>query len=172
MTSFGTRAGLVIATCAVALLTAVSGPSRAQEDIPTAIAVFDNYDTAGEGAEGTAAHAARVEGFADLLKERLAAGGGFKVVELRCKTPPCTAGTMRPEALIGAAREAGARLLVYGGVHKMSTLIQMGKVQAIDLEQDKLILDQAFSFRGDNDEAFARAADFVARYIREATAAN
>jgi len=59
-------------------------------------------------------------------------------------------------------------VLVYGGIHKMSTLIQMGKVQAVDLASERLILDQSFSFRGDTDEAFRRAAQFVVRYLEDA----
>ncbi|HNB26145.1 MAG TPA: hypothetical protein PLR41_04245 [Alphaproteobacteria bacterium] len=35
-----------------------------------------------------------------------------------------------PAELIAAARNAGAQVLVYGGIHKMSTPIQMGKAQA------------------------------------------
>jgi len=54
----------------------------------------------------------------------------------------------------------------------MSTLIQMGKVQAVDLTSDQLMLDQAFSFRGDTDEAFRRAAQFVVRYLEDAAPAE
>ncbi len=66
-----------------------------------------------------------------------------------------------------AARATGARLLVCGGVHKMSTLVQWGKLHVVDLAADRLLLDRNFSFRGDSDEAFRRAAEFVARYVKE-----
>ncbi len=135
------------------------------EPMTAVIADFDNYDTAGEAPAQAAAHAARVERFAGLVQERLEAQGGYRVVPLACPASPCSAGAMAPEDLLRAARAAGARLLVYGGIHKMSTLIQMGKVQAIDLDSDRLLLDQSFSFRGDTDEAFRRAAGFVARYL-------
>ena len=38
----------------------------------------------------------------------------------------------RSTALLAAAREAGADILLIGGVHKMSTLVQWAKIQAID----------------------------------------
>lgn len=163
------------AALAISLAASLTGaPSRAesQEEIPAAIAAFDNYDTAGESPEAAEAHAARVQGFAGLVAERLTAEGAYKIVPLTCAAPPCSAGNMAPEDLIGAARQSGARLLVYGGVHKMSTLIQLGKVQAIDLESETLLFDQSFQFRGDTDEAFRRAAEFVARYLAEAKPAE
>jgi hypothetical protein len=141
--------------------------AHAADPVPVAVAAFDNYDTAGETAESAAAHAARVEGFAGLVGENLRAGGSYRVVGLACADAPCSAGVTAPEELIAAARAAGARLLVYGGIHKMSTLVQMGKVQAVDLDTDTLLLDRSFSFRGDNDEAFRRAAEFITRYLDE-----
>src|SRR3546814_2780594 len=55
------------AALAISLAASLTGaPSRAesQEEIPAAIAAFDNYDTAGESPEAADAHAARVQGFA------------------------------------------------------------------------------------------------------------
>lgn len=155
-----------------ASLAASSSWAGAQEEIPIAIAAFDNDDTAGESPEAVEAHAARVEGFSGLIEERLAEAGAYKIVSLTCDAPPCSAGSMAPEDLIGAARQAGARVLVYGGIHKMSSLIQFGKVQAVDLERDALVFDRSFQFRGDNDEAFRRAAEFIARYLAEAKPAE
>jgi hypothetical protein len=69
---------------------------------------------------------------------------------------------MDPQSLTDAARQSGARLLLYGGVHKMSTLIQFGKAQIVDLKTDKVVFDRMISFRGDNDEAWQRAGEFLA----------
>ena len=55
-----------------------------------------------------------------------------------------------------------ARLLLYGGVHKMSTLVQFGKAQIVDLESDKVVFDRTITFRGDNAEAWQRAGEFLA----------
>lgn len=169
-----TRSRAILPIAAALAASLAAGPARAdgRDAIPAAVAAFDNYDTAGEAPESAAAHEARVLGFAGLIEEGLAAQGTYDVVPLACPEPPCSAGAMAPDDLVAAAREAGARVLVYGGVHKMSTLIQMGKVQAIDLESDRLLLDQAFSFRGDNDEAFRRAAQFIVRYLEDAAPAE
>ncbi len=42
---------------------------------------------------------------------------------------------LTPEDLFEATRKAGARFLLFGGVHKMSTLIQLAQVQIIDVEK-------------------------------------
>jgi hypothetical protein len=67
-----------------------------------------------------------------------------------------------------AARRSGARFVVYGGIRKMSTLVQWGDVELVDLEADKLLLKRTVSFRGDNDEAYRRAASFVGDTVRDA----
>ena len=166
MTFLRTAFWLSLTVCP-ALLASGHTAVAAESGIPVAIADFDNYDTAGESAERTAQYAARVQGFSGLIGKGLETDGTFRVVKLACPEPPCSAGEMAPDELISAARQAGARLLVYGGIHKMSTLIQMGKVQAVDLQEDKLLLDQAISFRGDNDAAFAHAAQFVVDYLED-----
>lgn len=158
----------IAAAALAATLPAGYSSAEGREAIPATVAAFDNYDSAGEAAESTSAHAARVEGFAGLIHDGLAATGRYRLVPLECPQPPCSAGSMAPADLVAAARASGARVLVYGGIHKMSTLIQMGKVQALDLEGDRLLLDQAFSFRGDTDEAFRRAAQFIVRYLEDA----
>lgn len=143
----------------------------AESTIPVAVADFDYYDTSGEPTDQQAEHARRMAGFVTILRERLAADGAFTVRELRCGKPDCTAGDLAPDELIKAAREAGARMLVYGGIHKISTLVQWGKVQAVDLDNEALLLDRSFSFRGDNDRAFQRAADFVMQILTTAAPA-
>jgi len=136
--------------------------ANAADPIPLAIAAFDYSDTSGEVQDQTAAHAARLEGFTDLLRDQLSATGKYRIVPLSCAKPRCSAGTLDAQSLTDAARDAGARLLLYGGVHKMSTLIQFGKAQVADLDSDKLVYDRTISFRGDNEEAWRRAGEFLA----------
>lgn len=153
-----------IAALAICLLAATRAGAQ-DAAIPLAIAEFDYSDTSGEMGDQRAAHAERLTAFADLLRKQLAASGRYRIVELACADPPCSAARTDPEELIDAARNAGAQMLLYGGVHKMSTLIQMGKAQAIDLEADKLVFDQTLSFRGDDDEAWRRAAQFLSEQL-------
>ncbi|HET6374439.1 MAG TPA: DUF2380 domain-containing protein, partial [Methylocella sp.] len=77
-----------------------------------------------------------------------------------------------PDAILEAARRAGARLLVFGGIHKMSTLIQWAKLQAVDLQTDKPVLDRLLTFRGDTDEAWRRAGDFMVEQVKALALSN
>jgi hypothetical protein len=43
----------------------------------------------------------------------------------------------------------------------MSTLVQWGEVEIVDVENNRVLLRRIVSFRGDNDEAYRRAAFFV-----------
>ena len=67
--------------------------------------------------------------------------------------------------LLAAAREAGADILLIGGVHKMSTLVQNAKVEAIDARTGRVMFEKLFTFRGDTDEAWRRAEIFIANEI-------
>ena len=63
------------------------------------------------------------------------------------------------------AKAGGARLLVVGGIHKMSTLVQWARVRVIDLTTERAVIDRLFTFRGDTNEAWTRAESFVSREI-------
>src|SRR5262245_38060981 len=93
---------------------------HAAEPVTLAVADFDYVDTSGEMSDQRAVHAARLQQFASSLREGLSANSRFRIVQLACPAPPCSAAAMEPEALIAAARDAGAQLLLFGGIHKMS----------------------------------------------------
>jgi hypothetical protein len=63
------------------------------------------------------------------------------------------------------ARQAGAKLMLFGGLHKMSTLVQWGRVELIDIDANRLLDERPLSFRGDDDQAWRRAADYVAQKL-------
>ena len=143
---------------------------RADAPLTIAVADFDYIDTSGEVKDQRAAHQARMAEFANLLRENLSTQGAFKVQSLACAEPPCTPINMQPQKFIDASRQSGARYIVYGGIHKISTLVQWGDVQLLDLKSDKVLFRQNVTFRGDNDEAFRRAAAFVGESVRDAMA--
>ena len=130
----GARAVLIL--CAVAVLSFQSGASAAAAPIAVAVADFDYFDTSGEVTDQSAAHLARVASFAKLLRDDLAAQGDYRVVPIECPDHPCTATSMSQDVFIAAARKAGARLVIYGGIRKMSTLVQWGEIQLLDLEAE------------------------------------
>jgi hypothetical protein len=67
-----------------------------------------------------------------------------------------------PESVLAEARGAGARLVVFGKIHKVSTLIQSARVHVLDIRQDKIVLVRRLSFRGDDARAWQRAEAFLA----------
>lgn len=171
--AFGIRGKPPPISVALALLCAItvswSGPCRAAEPVAIAVADFDYSDTSGEVTDQSAAHRARVAAFAELLRQDLGRdlAGAYRVVPLDCPAHPCTAGSMPPDEFVAQARRAGAHLVVYGGIRKMSTLVQWGEVQLLDLERNKLLLQRTVTFRGDTDLAFRRAAGFVGETLKE-----
>ena len=132
------------------------------DPIKLAIADFDYKDTSGEMLDQAAAHAERLKTFTQLIDHQLSASGKYQIVVLACPKRPCSAGAMDAQSLTDAARQSGARLLLYGGIHKMSTLVQFGKAQIADLEADQVVYDRTITFRGDDDNAWKRASEFLA----------
>ena len=147
---------------ALALSFGLASSSHGADPIKLAIADFDYKDTSGEAQDQAAAHAERLRNFTRLIDDELSASGKYQVVVLTCAKRPCSAGAMDAQSLTDAARQAGARLLLYGGIHKMSTLVQFGKAQIADLQTDQVVYDRTISFRGDDDNAWRRASEFLA----------
>jgi hypothetical protein len=154
--------------CATVALSCHIRQSLPATPLTVAVADFDYVDTSGEVADQSAEHRARVTAFAGLLRDNLGAQGEFRVLPFDCPDHPCTAASMPSDDFIAAARRSGARLVVYGGIRKMSTLVQWGEVQLLDIETDRLLLRRTVTFRGDTDTAFRRAALFVGDTLRDA----
>jgi len=163
----GRASAVLTMLCAAAALSFAPGRSPAAAPIAVAVADFDYFDTSGEVVDQSAEHRARVASFAALLRDNLAGLGGYRVVRIECPDHPCTATSMSQDLFIAAARKAGARLVVYGGIRKMSTLVQWGEIQLLDLEAEKLLMRRTVTFRGDNDAAYRHAADFVSETLKE-----
>jgi Protein of unknown function (DUF2380) len=162
------RAGAMLTVLCVAVaLSFAADRLPAAAPIAVAVADFDYFDTSGEVVDQSAEHRARVASFAALLRDNLSAQGDYRVVSIECPDHPCTATSMSQDLFIAAARKAGARLVVYGGIRKMSTLVQWGEIQLLDLEAEKLLMRRTVTFRGDNDAAYRHAANFVSDTLKE-----
>lgn len=150
---------------AVALL--VSAGSRAADsreapqNVTIAVVDFEYHDTSGEEHDQRQEHEARLKDFMAALKGDLAAQGKI-IVSLPCDPAPCSVARAPADDLLRAAREAGAGILLFGGIHKMSTLVQWAKAAAIDTATGRTVLDKLFTFRGDTDESWRRAETFIA----------
>ena len=151
-------------------LAAALGGRYARADLPAtqpvtlAVLPLDYVDTSGEPTDQTAAHQRRAADFVSALKHDLSANGRYRIVSMSCGSAPCDP-AMSPSELEKAARAAGARLVLIGGVHKMSTLIQWAKIEIADEDQGRVVFDRLLTFRGDTDEAWRQAESFVDREI-------
>ena len=65
------------------------------------------------------------------------------------------------------AHSSGATLLLYGGIHKESTLIQWMKVEAVEVENGKQLFNRLITFRGDTDEAWTRSEQFLIKQLTQ-----
>jgi len=139
-------------------------PAAADEATSIAVLPLAYIDTSGEPLDQSEAHAQRSEAFVQSLKNGLSESGKYHVVDLACGSEACSTRT-DPADIQKAAQAAGVRLVVVLGVHKMSTLVQWGKLQVIDADESKIVADKLLSFRGDTDEAWERAETFVAREL-------
>jgi uncharacterized protein DUF2380 len=126
---------------------------------------FNYVDTSGETRDQTAEHQKRLDTFMLALRQDIATSQKYRMVVPTCRPIPCEVGQSALTELQDAARQAGAKILMMGGVHKMSTLIQNARVMAVDLETNAVVLDKLVTFRGDTDEAWKRAETFIAQQI-------
>ena len=147
---------------ALPLLLAALNPEGANAEPRLAVMPFDYVDTSGEPTDQSVAHERRMGLFRETLQGALGAGGKVDAVELPCTRSGRTPANSRPLDLLDSARSVSADFIVLGAVQKMSTLISTGWVNVIDVGSGQLALARKLSFRGDNDEAFRRAAGFAA----------
>lgn len=151
----------------VAVLAAALGlaaPAVAVEPLRIAVAPLDFADSSGEQRDQSAQHAARLAAFAARLRTDLDASGRVIAVEPACAAP-CSPQTTPFQTMAEATRAAGATLLLAGRVHKLSTLIGDVRLTLIDLDGDRTLCDRRLTYRGDTDEAWAKAAEFAAEDV-------
>ena len=169
------RAALPLATglCFLAFVgaqRAECAPAAQDNQIGVAVLDFSYSDTAGEAQDMTTEHRKWLEALAAGLRKGFERTGAYRVVTPVCHPEPCEVGRTSPDQLEGAAKEAGAQLLVMGGVHKKSTLLQWAKVLAVNLVDNQVVTDKLITFRGDDETAWERAEKFISRDLLEAAA--
>jgi hypothetical protein len=67
--------------------------------------------------------------------------------------------------MVDAARSQHVRFVVFGGVHKISTLIQWGQIEVMDVGSGKALLSRTVSFRGDDEAAWQHAAAYIGQMV-------
>jgi hypothetical protein len=136
--------------------------------VKVAVADFDFVDTSGEVKDQTAAHAARLAGLRDALAAAVNRTGRFTATSITCDTPPCSADNLDAGSLIDAGKRSGATLMVFGGVHKISTLITFGRIEVVDLASGRSLLNRDITFRGDDEGAWTHADSYIADMVVQA----
>ena len=99
------------------------------------------------------------------LRDDVTSDRRFELVPSSCGPNCPTDGPARDR--LRAASQAGAQILIIGGVHKMSTLVQLAQTVAIDTTSQRVVFRKYFQFRGDDDEAWQRAERFVSEEVRD-----
>src|SRR6478609_2787799 len=161
----------IVSAVAIAVCCLMASPDRSRAETSGAVlpglAVLDfNYvDTSGESRDQSAEHQQRLDAFMRALRQDIAASEKNRMVTATCHPVPCQVGQSPLTELQDAARQAGAEILLMGGIHKMSTLIQNARVLAVNVETNAVVLDKLFTFRGDTDDAWQRAEVFIAQQI-------
>ena len=156
----------VPALCAVLLALAPAGLVRAAEPARVAVADIGFTDSSGEARDQRSQHEARRQALTRDVGADIARAGKLDSLALPCEGA-CQLDAQGVDALRQRAQEAGAGFLLVGSVHKMSTLVLSMRVAVLDAATGRLVFERLLSFRGDNDEGWRHAGDYVAREVVE-----
>jgi len=157
----------ILGTAALALFAKSS--YAAPEPIPIGYVNFDYVDTSGEPRNQTDVHKQRLQEFVTRISQDLEKTGKYRTVPLTCTPSPCSMDQLTPEDLVAAAKKAGAVLVMYGGFRKSSTLIQFADVDIIDVKANKQVFDRYLTFRGDDEQAWQQAENFLFKDLETQT---
>ena len=154
-----------------AVLHQVLAASVASGAEPTRLAVFDFelVDTSlqGELQGASPDELARLGMVADLVRERLAASGAYRIVD----TGPAADAVARAGRLrtcggceLRIAADLGAELALIGWVQKVSNLILNVNVVMRDAATGRLVGGGSVDIRGNTDESWSRGAAYLVRH--------
>ena len=146
----------------------ISDASAATAGHALAVSVddFKYIDTSNEPTDQTAVHEKRLRAFMTALRDDVTADRRFELVPSSC-APNCPTDGPALRDRLRAASQAGTQILIIGIVHKLSTLVQVVRIAAIDTTAQRVVFRKYFQFRGDNDEAWQRAERFVSEEVRD-----
>ena len=134
------------------------------------VAVFDFQlvDTSLEGATYGARpdQQQRLARAADQLRDRLAKSGRVEVVDIAAVAAQADAADLRTCDGCDAkfARELGADYSIVGWIQKVSNLILNMNVAVRDAKSGRIVSVKSVDMRGNTDETWSRAVDWLVRY--------
>lgn len=156
------------ASHALALAVTACAPAAAAADRGAiAILPFKLLDTSSEPVDQRADHDRRLKAMGEALRRELRGPGTFagtSLMDAGAIARSCP--TETPDCLFGAARAEGAQFALFGALHKSSTLIMQLFLTVVEVDSRDVVVSREFNFRGDNDESWMRAKDFLVREIR------
>jgi len=136
---------------------------------PRSVAVFDFelIDTSLEGAMNGARsdEQARLESTSARLRQRLVESGRFSLVDIAPVAAEARASNLQAcgGCDVRLAQRVGAELAVTGTVQKVSNLILNMNVYVREADSGRLAAAASADFRGNTDESWSRALDWLAR---------
>jgi hypothetical protein len=160
------KAGLFTGLFLGSGLISVAYAANANDALAVSVDDFKYRDTSNEPTDQTAVHEKRLRAFMTALRDDVTADRRFEIVPSSCG-PDCPTDGPALRDRLRAASQAGAQILIIGGFHKMSTLVQLAQTVAIDTTSQRVVFRKYFQFRGDNDEAWQRAERFVSEEVRD-----
>jgi Protein of unknown function (DUF2380) len=155
------RASIAL-VCALMFFATPAAFGDTPQSTKVAVAAFNFEDTSGEAKKDNVPHDTMLKDFQSVVSKTLSDKLKLDVTPLPCAPDKCSLADPGMEALANMAKKANARYLVAGGLHKMSTLVGWAKVVVVDLGPNGKVCDRLLSYRGDNAEAWERAAKFAA----------
>ncbi|EIZ82254.1 hypothetical protein WYO_4893 [Methylobacterium sp. GXF4] len=123
-------------------------------------------DTSAEPTDQRAAHTERLASLGSDLASALGTPDLYRTLRVKPDDLRAACPSETPDCLLGFVRAAGASLAFVGVVHKSSTLIMQMWARIVDARSGRVLFTRELNFRGDNDEAWRRATEFLVAQIR------
>lgn len=134
---------------------------------------FELVDTSGEPTDQRIEHARRIELTRNEILRQLEIGGTYQIVGQE-KIAAELAGILDHTYLrscngceFALGEHAGAEWVMTGQINKVSTLLMNMRVWIKNTHTRETVFFQSFDFRGDNDNAWMRAARYIGQRIVE-----
>jgi hypothetical protein len=161
---------MVLATfrtlCALFVLMAWAAPAVAAA-VRAAVFDFELIDTSLEAAAGAPrpVEGGRLKQASDQLRRRLEESGRFALVDIAPVAERARASNLQAcgGCDVDLARELGADLSITGTVQKVSNLILNMNIYLRDVRSGELVSATSADFRGNTDESWQRALDWLVR---------
>ena len=155
-------------TPATALLTLLlHGGMASAADRTVAVFDFELIDTSLEGATNgpRADEQARLASVSERLRQRLTESGQFRLLDIAPVAAEARASNLQACGNCDArlAKKIGADVAITGTVQKVSNLILNMNIYVRDADSGRSLAAMSADFRGNTDESWSRAIDWLVR---------